>query len=271
MSKIRSLVALGLLTLSALAVSTPAAAQDGATLDRVVATGELRVGMSGNQAPFNMMSRTGSLMGLEVDLANILAAAMQVDLTIVTMPFGELLAALEAGEVDMVLSGMAITLERAQSVSFVGPYMLSGKSILTNSTALAAADSVDDINRRNLKLAALENSTSQAFIERWVPDAQFVPIQDYDVGVQMVLNDEVDALVADMPITLLSLLRYPDAGLATLAEPLTIEPIGIAVPASDNRFRGLVQNFMDTLEGTGILEALRVKWLEDGSWIAALP
>ena len=188
MSKMRSLVALGLLALSALAVSTPAAAQDGATLNRVVANGELRVGMSGNQAPFNMMSRTGSLMGLEVDLANILAAAMQVELTIVTKPFGQLLAALDAGEVDMVISGVAITPERAQSAAFVGPYMLSGKSILTNSTALAAADSVDDINRRNLKLAALENSTSQAFIERWVPDAQFVPIQDYDAGVQMVLR-----------------------------------------------------------------------------------
>ena len=63
----------------------------------------------------------------------------------------------------------------------------------------------------------------------------------------------------------------PNQSEATLSGPLTIEPIGIAVPASDNRFRGLVQNYMDTLEGTGILEALRRKWLEDGSWIAALP
>lgn len=268
---IRSWVAVALVGLSILSFTTPVAAQDGATLGRVVTSGELRVGMSGNQPPFNMMGRTGSLMGLEVDLANILAAAMEVDLNIVTKPFGELMGALSAGEVDMVISGMAITPGRAQDASFVGPYMLSGKSILTNSTALAAADSADDINRRNLKLAALENSTSQAFIERFVSEAQFVAIQDYDAGVQMVLDDEVDALVADMPITLLSILRYPDAGLATLTEPLTIEPIGIAVPASDHRFRALVQNYVDTLEGTGILEALRMKWLEDGSWIAALP
>ena len=99
MFKIRSLVTMGLLALSAMVVSTTAAAQDGATLDRVVANGELRVGMSGNQAPFNMMSRTGSLMGLEVDLANILAAAMQVELNIVTLPFGDLMGALAAGEV----------------------------------------------------------------------------------------------------------------------------------------------------------------------------
>jgi polar amino acid transport system substrate-binding protein len=271
MSKIRSLFTITIMALGALTFSTPAGAQDGATLDRVVTSDTLRVGMSGNQPPFNMRGRSGQLMGLEVDLATILAAAMDVELEIVTRPFGELMGALAAGDVDMVVSGMAITPRRARSAAFVGPYMLSGKSILTNSTALAAADSADDINRRNLKLAALENSTSQEFIERYVPDAQLVSIQDYDAGVQMVLNDEVDALVADMPITLLSLLRYPDAGLATLDQPLTIEPIGIAVAASDHQFRSLVQNYIDTLEGTGILEALRAKWLEDGSWIAALP
>ena len=270
MFKTRWLVALGLLMGLAVGASG-LAAQDGATLNRVVANQVLRVGMSGAQPPFNMRGRTDSLMGLEVDLAKILASAMQVELKIVTKPFSQLMAALAAGEVDMVISGMAITPGRAQTAGFVGPYMLSGKSILTNSTALAAIDSSDDINRRNLKLAALENSTSEAFIKRHAPQAQFVPIQDYDAGVQMVLNDEVDALVADMPITLLSLMRYPDAGLATLSQPLTIEPIGIAVPAADHRFQSLVQNYLDTLEGTGILEALRAKWLEDGSWVAALP
>ena len=256
----------------ALAAAVPAAAQDGATLDRVVTNGELRVGMSGNQAPFNMKSRTGSMIGLEVDMANLLAAAMQVELTIVNKPFGQLMGALESGEVDMVISGMAITPARAQSAAFVGPYMLSGKSILAKATSpLGTADSPDDINQASIKLAALENSTSQSFIERYVPNAQLVAVADYDAAVQMVLNDEVDALVADQPITLLSILRDPDAGLGTLEEPMTIEPIGIAVPADDRRFAGLVQNYVDALEGTGILEVLRRKWLEDGSWIAALP
>jgi polar amino acid transport system substrate-binding protein len=197
---------------------------------------------------------------------------MQVELTIVTKPFGDLMAALDAGEVDMVISGMAITPERAQHAAFVGPYMLSGKSILAKvNSAIGTAETPDDINKSTIKLAALANSTSQTFIERNVPDAQFIAVADYDAGVQMVLNDEVDALIADMPITLLSILRYPDAGLGTLSEPMTIEPIGIAVPASDQRFTRLVQNYVDALEATGILEALRAKWLEDGSWIAALP
>ncbi len=251
--------------------SSRVAAQESPVLDRILSSGQLRVGMSGTQPPFNVQSRTGSMIGIEVDLANILANAMEVELSIVTRPFGQLLAALEAGDVDMVMSGMTITAERSRSVSFVGPYMLSGKSILTKSATLAGADSVIDLNNGSVKLAALANSTSQHFVQRFAPEAQLVTVQDYDSAVQMVLNDEVDALVADMPICLITMLRYPDRGLATLNEPLTLEPIGIAIPASDPQLVNLVDNYIETLERTTVLDQLRQKWLEEGAWIAALP
>jgi polar amino acid transport system substrate-binding protein len=249
----------------------PIAAQESPVLDRVVESGVLRVGMSGNQPPFSMRNRSGQLMGVDVDLATALAAALNVEATLVTKPFAELLNALEAGEVDVVISGMTITAERSRHVSFVGPYLLSGTSILTNSRRLAALQNAEDFDQANLKLAALRNSTSQRFVERHLSKAQLTTIEDYDAGVQMVISDEVDALVADMPVCLLSVLRYPDAGLLTLDEPLTIEPIGIALPRNDLQFHNLIRNYHWALEGTGFLEALRKKWMEDGSWIAALP
>jgi polar amino acid transport system substrate-binding protein len=104
-----------------------------------------------------------------------------------------------------------------------------------------------------------------------IPEATLVKVQDYDAGVNMVISDEVDALVADMPICLLSVMRYPDKGLATLNQPLSVEPIGIALSPNDPQLRTLIDNYLAAFEGTGILQQLRKKWLEDGSWIAALP
>ena len=100
----------------------------------------------------------------------------------------------------MVMSGMAITADRSRDVTFVGPYMMSGKSILTKSAMLSRATNSDEFNRADLKLAALSNSTSQTFVETAAPEATLVKVKDYDEGVNMVINDEVDALVADMPI-----------------------------------------------------------------------
>ena len=240
-------------------------------LERIVSTGELRVGLSGNQPPYNATSRTGDLIGLDVDLANMLAGAFGVEARFVVKPFPELLNALKASEVDIVISGMAITAERSVDVTFVGPYLLTGNSILTNSNTLAAIQSAEQINRADLKLAALENSTSQRFVERNLPEAQLSLVREYDSGVQMVLNDEVDALVADMSVCLLSMLRFPGQGLATLNQPLHLEPSGIAMLPSDPQLENVIENFLAAFEGTGLLEQLRKKWLEDGSWIAALP
>jgi polar amino acid transport system substrate-binding protein len=246
-------------------------AADAPVLERVVENGELRVGLSGSQPPLNATNRAGELMGLEVDLAKLLGNALGVKTAFVKKPFPELLSTLRAGEVDIVLSGMAITAERSIDAAFVGPYMISGKSILTNSKTLAAAQEAGDINRSNLKLAALANSTSEEFVKLALPEAQFVPTQDYDSAVQMVLDDEVDALVADMTICILTMLRFPDKGLATLTEPLSIEPVGIALSAGDPQFRNLLENYIRAFEGLGIMDELRKKWLEDDSWIAALP
>jgi polar amino acid transport system substrate-binding protein len=66
-------------------------------------------------------------------------------------------------------------------------------------------------------------------------------------------------------------MRYPDAGFVTLERPLTIEPIGIAISKDDPQFLNLVQNYLDGFGKLGIMTQLQKKWMEDSSWIAALP
>jgi ABC-type amino acid transport substrate-binding protein len=261
---------MGFLVVGGFAISSVQAAE-APVLERIVKSGELRVGLSGSQPPYNAKSRTGELIGLDVDLAKMLAGAFGVEAKFVIKPFPELLGALKASEVDIVMSGMAITAERSVDVTFVGPYLLTGNSILTNSKTLAAIKNAGEINRANMKLAALENSTSQRFVERNLPEAQLTTTKDYDTAVAMVLNDEVDALVADMSVCMLSMLRYPEKGLATLNQPLALEPAGIAMLPTDPQLKNLIENYIKAFEGTGLLEQLRKKWLEDGSWIAALP
>ena len=78
-------------------------------------------------------------------------------------------------------------------------------------------------------------------------------------------------MIADLPACVLAILRNPDAGLITLEEPLSVEPMGIAVSAKDARFYNLIDNYIDAIEGTGILSALRAKWFEDDAWLEELP
>ena len=240
-------------------------------LDRVRESGILRVGLSGTQPPFNMKTRSGQIIGIEPDLANALAETIGVRAEFVERPFGELLDALLAGEVDIVMSQMTMTPKRNARVAFAGPYFVSGKAILTKSSTLAQADDTSDINRAGITLATLAGSTSEEFVKEGVPSARLVATADYDQAVSLVVNDEADAMVADFPICVISVLRNPEAGLTTIASPFTFEPIGAAMPANDPLFINLVENYMNMLEGTGLMTQLQAKWFTDGTWLDQLP
>lgn len=240
-------------------------------LSAIVERGTLRVGMSGDQPPFNVVNKRGELIGLEVDLANALASSIGVELEIVQRPFGTLLGALDDGEVDMVMSGLTMTPERNLKVAFVGPYFVSGKAILTKNETLAGSEEADDINKGTVRLAALAGSTSERFVQEVTPEAQLTAVQSYDEAVQAVIDGRVDALVADFPICVISVFRNPDAGLISLSSPFNFEPIGIAMPANDPLFTNLVSNYINLLEGTGLLEELRARWFVDAAWLDELP
>lgn len=262
------LLALGL---AACQPQSPSGSSFAPRLDRVLASGELRVGLSGGQPPLNMVSKSGEIVGLEVDLVRALTESMDLELRLVTMPFAELLPALERGDVDMVISGLTITAERNARVAFVGPYFISGKSLLTKSERLANVESSDALNDPARSYAALAGSTGEAFVRDVLPKAKLVATPDYDTAVQMVIDDEVDALVADFPICMLSVMRYPEAGLSALTTPFTIEPLGIALPPDDPLLVNLVQNYLTTLDKTGLLNRFKAKWFSHGPWIAELP
>ncbi len=103
------------------------------------------------------------------------------------------------------------------------------------------------------------------------PEAGLTEVTHYDEAVQLIIDGKADALIADLPICVLSVLRYPDAGLVTLDQPLTVEPQGIAISKDDTQFLNLVENYLDAYAKMGVLTKLRKKWLEEKGWIAELP
>ena len=239
-------------------------------LDRIQQRGELIVGTMGNMPPLNMTSKDGEIFGLEPDLARLLAKAMDVKVKFVTKPFNELLPALQTGEVDMVLSGMTITPERNRKVAFIGPYFISGKAFLTKIKTIAYADEAKDANNPNTKIVTLKDSTSQAFAEAFLDKTTLFTTGNYDEAVDMVLQDKVHAMIADYPICVVSVFRYPEAGLLSIITQLTYEPIGIAIPANDPLLMNWTRNTLNNIEGSGILDELKLKWFARGSWLNKL-
>ena len=270
MKKARVIIVLAL----ALAVLAGCASSSGITtlsspspvLDRIQKRDMLVVGTVGDMPPFNMTSKDGKIIGYEADLARFLADSLGVKLEFKTMQFSELLPALEAGKVDLVMSSVTMTIKRNATYAFVGPYYISGKAILTNLATLANVTGPGEIDKSEFKIAALEGSTSQEFVEDVLPKASLVKAKSYDEAVDLVLKGEVTAMLADHPICVVSVLRHPDSELFTIVSPFTYEPIGVVIPAIDPLFVNLIENYLNTLEGSGALDNLQDYWFSKGDW-----
>lgn len=243
----------------------------GSVVDRIVQKGELVVGMSGDQPPLNVKASDGKIIGLDVEIAKVMARAMSVKLKIENIPFPELLPALQAGKVDMIISNMTILPERNMKVAFVGPYYISGKGVLTHIEKVTSLQNTDGLNQPKFTIAALKDSTSQKFVESFAPKAKHVFTKSLDESLNLLLSKKVDAVISDHPFCVVSAIRYRDKGLVAGETPFNYEPIGIALSADDYLMVNMVENILDSLKGSGYLKKLKNYWFKDPSWLKRLP
>ena len=236
------------------------AATAGQVLSRIQDKGELVLGTSGNMPSMSQKMEDGTVVGFDVDLARLMAAGMQVKLNIKTMPFNELLPALEKGEVDVVISNVTINPQRNMKVAFVGPYMTSGKCVITKEERLAKASDAENLNEPETRLAVMSGTTSAEFVKVLLPKATLTLVEDFEGGVRMVNDGKVGGLLTDYPICLAMQKKYPDAGFVSVFSLLSYEPIGIAIPADDSLYLNWTENFLLRVEGTGFLEDIAVRW-----------
>jgi polar amino acid transport system substrate-binding protein len=248
-----------LLVFAAAIANVQVASAGDSVLSAIEKSGKLVLGTSGNM-PSMSETRDGKVVGFDIDLARLMASGMGVKLEIKTLPFNGLLSALEKGDVDVVISNMTINPERNMRVAFVGPYMTSGKCVVTKEDTLAKAEAAEDLNTSSTRLAALAGSTSAAFTKALLPNAKVTLVDDYESAIKMVNSDKIGGLLTDYPICLSILKTHPDAGFVSLFSLLTYEPVGIALSGQDPLFLNWTENFLGRVEAMGLLDELAMRW-----------
>lgn len=235
-------------------------------LQKILQKGELIVGMTGKQPPLNMKDKDGRVIGLEPELARMMAGAMGVHLKIELMDFFELFPAMESGRIDMIISGMTITPERNLKMAFVGPYFVTGKSFLTKADHIVKCQELCDIDSPQTTLVALKGSTNQQFAEKMIPKAKLILTRDYDEAIRLIIEEKADALIADQLTCLLAVIRHPRQGLRTSLKSFSHEPLGIALPGTDPLLINWVDNFLKALQGSGDLKKMTEYWIKNEIW-----
>src|SRR5262245_49407715 len=121
----------------------------------------LKVGMELGYPPFEMRDEKGEPKGVSVDLARALAESLGRPLEIQNLPFDGLIPALKTGKIDLVLSSMTATEERARVIDFNEPYLKTGLCLLNS--AKSDAKMLGDLNQRGKTIVVKKGTTGHLY------------------------------------------------------------------------------------------------------------
>lgn len=191
-------------------------------LDVIKEKGKLVVGLSADYAPYEfhaIIDGKDEIVGFDIEIAKEIATALDVELEIQEMEFDALVAAIPAGKIDVAISGMNPTEERAKVVDFSEIYYTSQHGVLTTTDNKDKYNTLDDLE--GLKVGAQLGST-QAEMAREIEGATLQLLANVNTLILELKSGKVDALVMEKPVAEMAVKANPELALANV----TIEDEG---------------------------------------------
>jgi ABC-type amino acid transport substrate-binding protein len=226
--------------------------------------GVLRVGSAVPDPPFELV-RDGAPAGLDIELMKAICGETGLTWQLCRYAgenFEGIYDALDRGEWDCVASGATITPAREQKADFCAPYLVSGQSLVCNTSRTPNLRSLHDLKGRTI--AVQRGNTSEPVVERLkaqgaVSDVRLYP---YD-GIVAMLDDleagRIDAIMKLGPV--MHWLTRNRPHLRVVQEGITVEKIAVSVRRGNDGLRQAIDRAQQALVANGTLPALVSTWV----------
>lgn len=231
-----------------------------ATCALAAAPEPLRVGMDLSYPPFETIGPDGNPAGISVDLARSLASHLQRPLQIENIPFTGLIPALKSGKIDLIISSMTATPERAKAVAFSEPYLTTGLCALVPKSSKAA--SLADLDHAGNTVVVRQGTTGEVFARRQLRQARILTLEKENACVLEVVQGKAAAFIYDQMSVFQNAKRNPDTTRALLA-PLQTESWAMALRTGDTGLLTKANEFLGSFRASGGFSGLAEKYLAE--------
>jgi ABC-type amino acid transport substrate-binding protein len=253
------------------------------TLARVRQSGTLKLGYYANAQPFSYQDEAGKPAGYAVALCQEIAKDLKTELGVpslalefVQVTVADRFDAIQKGRVDLLCGPSVETLARRKEVSYSIPIFPGGLGALLRADAPAQIRDVLEgreppyrplwrasigLGLRKRTFSAVTGTTGLNWLatklDEFKIDADIVPVESHDAGVQRVLNRSSDVLFGERSILLDAKKRNPSAGdLVVLDRLFTFEPFALALARDDEGLRLVVDRSLSRLIRSGEIQTL---------------
>ena len=226
-------------------------------LAAIQAKGEIVVAMEGTWAPWTYHDGSGTLVGYDVEVAQLIGEKLGVKVSFVEGEFTGLLAGLEAGRYDVIINGVDIDDNRREKYDFTVPYAYNRTVVVVR----ADDDSIQSMGDLDGKSTANTlNSTYSKVAEGY--GATVTPVDDFIQTIELLTSGRIDATLNAEVSYNDYLVQHPEAPIkvACVDPNVTQTAIPLRKGADSDALRAELDKILGELAADGTLTELSVKY-----------
>jgi len=220
----------------------------------------LIVGMELAYPPFEMTDPSGKPTGVSVDIATDLAKSLNRPVVIQNISFDGLIPALKTGKVDLVISSMTATAERAKSIDFSDPYISTGLCLLLKKDS--TAQGIADLDRPGVRVAVKKGTTGHLYATGNLKKAEILVLDKESAAVLEVSQGKADAFIYDQ-MSIYQNWQRNQATTRAILEPFQKEAWAVGIRQGNDELKAKVNAFIKDYRAKGGFEQLGDRYLKE--------
>jgi polar amino acid transport system substrate-binding protein len=220
----------------------------------------LIVGMELAYPPFEMTDPQGRPAGVSVDITRALGEYLGQEVVIENIPFDGLIPALKTGKIDLIVSSMTATEERARSIDFSAPYLKTGLCLLVRKGSdIQSSAALDKPGR---VIAVKQATTGHYYAAQHLKSARVLVLDKEDACVLEVMQGKADAFIYDQMSVFKHWQRNAETTRAIL-QPFREESWAIGVRKGNTELLRQVNAFLKDFRAKAGFDQLGDKYLKE--------
>jgi polar amino acid transport system substrate-binding protein len=220
--------------------------------------GVLRMGVGSGLQPYSYTDEKGGLIGFDIEIAKALAKKLGVEPDLQEMDFAAFIPALMTEKVDLLISALTITQERAKKVDFSEPYYAGRRGYVVG-VPIKNTDihSADDLHKK--KVSCVIGSV-QAEILKDMKDVEVVEYPSINDALLAVIYGKVDATLNPYASVYGCLESQCKGKMKVVGKQLPARGIGVAVKKGNKELLAKVNKALDELKKEGVIDKAETKY-----------
>ena len=227
-------------------------------LQDILTRGELVVGVVNDAPPFGFIDANGELVGIDIDLAQKMAQAMDVKLRFEIVPIPARIPTLLSNKVDMVIAVMGSTPQRALQVMYSNPYVVIDLGVYASDDIQPITDRSD---LKNFTIAVGRGTTSDVWLTENVPGAQLVRFEDAPSAIAAFIAGQTQAFAEGSNLAS-TVIRNAGRNDIKMKYSMRQSPVHVVVNLGEFNLKNWIDTMLFYERINGNLQQLHIKWFD---------